>query len=70
MDKWISRYEFLAQSVGTVEYTNCTSAEGLDPPPPPNACPGYDTKQSDGDTKHPFIAIAPWSTLARRGSAW
>ena len=36
----------LSQSVTTVEYTDCTSAEGLDSP---NKCPGYDTKQSDGE---------------------
>ena len=36
----------IAQSAGAVEYTDCTSAEGLDPP---NECPGYDTKQSDGE---------------------
>ena len=29
-----------------VEYTDCVSAEGLDAP---NECPGYDTKQSDGE---------------------
>ena len=34
-----------AQSAGAVEYTDCTSAEGY----PPNECPGYDTKQSDGE---------------------
>ena len=32
------------QSAGAVEYTDCTSAEGYDPPP---MGPGYDTKQSD-----------------------
>ena len=37
---------FLAQSVGAVEYTDGTSAEEKDPP---NECPGYDTKQSDGE---------------------
>ena len=31
----------LAQSAGDVEYTDCKT--------PPNECPGYDTKQSDGD---------------------
>ena len=31
---------------GAEEYTDCFSAEGLDPP---NECPGYDTKQSDGE---------------------
>ena len=35
-----------AQSAGAVEYTDCTSAEGQDPP---SECPGYDTKQSDGE---------------------
>ena len=38
----------LAQSAGAVEYTDCFSAEGEDLPPP-NECPGYDTKQSDGE---------------------
>ena len=37
----------IAQSAGAVEYTDCTSAEGLDPPP--NESPGSDTKQSDGE---------------------
>ena len=61
----------IAQSDGAVEYTDSTSAEGYDTP---DECPGYDTKQSDGEvlgnTEHPFIAIAPWSTLARRSSTW
>ena len=35
----------LPQSARAVEYTDCTSAEGY----PPNECPGYDTKQSDGE---------------------
>ena len=37
-----------AQSAGAVEYTDCTSAEGEDSSLP-NECPGYDTKQSDGE---------------------
>ena len=37
----------ITQSAGTVEYTDCISAEGLDSPH--NKCPGYDTKQSDGE---------------------
>ena len=45
------------QLVRAVEYTNCSE------------CPGYDTKQSDagalGNAEHPFIAIAPKSTLSR-----
>ena len=46
----------------------------------PNECPGYDTKQfwwwgssvagALGNAEHPFIAIAPKSTLTRRGSTW
>ena len=39
-------FQVIAQSAGAVEYTDCTSAEGYDPP---NECPGYDTKQSDGE---------------------
>ena len=52
------------QRSGAAEYTDCTSAE----------CPGYDTKQSDGEVpvmlkvsgnvEHLFIAIAPKYTLA------
>ena len=36
----------IAQSAGAVEYTDCISAGGQDPP---NECLGYDTKQSDGE---------------------
>ena len=36
----------IAQSVEAVECTDCTSANGVTPP---NECPGYDTKQSDGE---------------------
>ena len=36
----------LANSVWSVEYTDCISAEGLDSP---NQCPGYNTTQSDGE---------------------
>ncbi len=38
---------YIAQSAGAVEYTDCFSAEGKTPPP--NGCPVYDTKQSDGE---------------------
>ena len=63
----------VAQSAGAVEYTDCFPAERLDPH---NECPGYDTKQSDGEdpagalgnAEYPFIAIAPRSILARSGS--
>ena len=47
---------------------------------PINECPDYDTKQSDGEVstdagawgkaEHPFITIAPRSTVARNGSTW
>ena len=36
----------IALSVGTVEYTD-----------PPNECPGYDTKQSDGEVP---VMLGPW----------
>ena len=37
----------ITQLSGTVEYTDCTSAEGY--PSSNNECAGYDTKQSDGE---------------------
>ena len=46
---------------------------------PPNECPGYDTKHSESEVpvilglrnaEHPFIAIAPRFTQARRSSTW
>ena len=61
----------MAQFAGTVEYTDCTSAERLNSP---NECPRYDTKQFHGEAivmgnaEYPFIAIAPRSTLSRSGS--
>ena len=36
----------VAWLAGAVEYTDCTSAV----PPPPNKSPGYETKQSNGET--------------------
>ena len=36
----------MVQSAGTVEYTDCISAERYNSP---NKCPRYDTKQSDGE---------------------
>ena len=36
-----------AKSAGAVEYTDCTFAVGVRPPP--NEYPRYDTKQSDGE---------------------
>ena len=49
-----------AQSAGAVEYTDCTSAEGQDPTP--NECPGYDTKQSDGEVPAVLELWGMWST--------
>ena len=46
---------------GAVEYTDCTSAEGQDPPPI-NECPGYDTKQSDGEVPVKLGLWGMWST--------
>ena len=47
---FLSFYHFLSfffvKSAGAVKYTDCTSSEGYDPP---NQCPEYDTKQSDGE---------------------
>ena len=37
----------VAQSARAVEYTDCISADGGKTLP--NECPGYDTKQSDGE---------------------
>ena len=64
---------YFAQSTGVLEYTDCTPAERQKPH---NEWPGYDTKQSDGEVQvmlvilgnveHPFIAIAPSSTLAQK----
>ena len=41
-----SSHTISALSVGTVEYIDCISAEGLDFSP--NECPWYDNQQSDG----------------------
>ena len=59
-----------AQAGGAIEFTDCASA-------PTNECPRYDTKvwwwgpsnaEALENTEHSFIAIAPSSTMARRGS--
>ena len=50
-----------AQSAGSVEYTKCIPVHGYDSP---NACPGYDTKKSDGEApvnlKLWGIQSTPW----------
>ena len=67
---WLVK-EAIAQSTGAVEYTDCTFAEGEDPPP--NECPRYDTKQSDGEAP---VMLELWrmeSTLllpSLPGSLW
>ena len=60
----------IAQLARAVEYTNCTSAEGEDPPP---ESPGYDTKQSDGEVPVMQELWGMWSTLSLPllpGSLW
>ena len=43
---WGLIYRLTTQLAGTVKYTHCISTKGNTPPP--KKCPGYDTKQSDG----------------------
>ena len=43
---WVT--DSIAQSSGTVEYTDCISAEEKDLP---NECPRYDIYQSDGEAQ-------------------
>ncbi len=50
----------IAQSAGAVEYTDCFSAEGSEPPPP-NECPVYDTKHSDGEVPAMLELWGMWS---------
>ncbi len=52
---------YKAQLAGVVEYTDCVSADTC------NECPVYDIKKSDGEAAHPFIAIAPRSTVIWSG---
>ena len=65
----------LPNDMKAVEYTDCFSAKRQDPHPT-NECPGYDTKQYDGEVpvmenaEYSFIAITPRSTLARSSSTW
>ena len=49
----------LAQLAGAVEYTDCFSAKGKTPPR--NECPGYDTKQSDGEV---LVMLELWGILS------
>ena len=55
---------------GAVEYADCISARGN---PPPDECPGYDTKQSDGEVP---VMLELWgmrstpSLLSLPGQLW
>ncbi len=49
----------MAQTAGSVEYTNCTSAERKYPI---NEYPGYDTKQSDGEVPVMLELWGMWRT--------
>ena len=44
----------LPSRLGAVEYTDCRRGKT---PPRPNECPGYDTKQSDGEVP---VMQGPW----------
>ena len=49
------------QSYGTVEYTDCFSAESY-PDPPTNECRAYETKQSDGEVPVMLELWEMWNT--------
>ena len=51
----------LAQLAGAAEYTDCISAGEKESP---NECPGYDTKQSDGEALVMLEFWGMWSTLS------
>ena len=63
-------YTHLPSQLGAVEYTDCTSAERVRHT---NACPKYDTKQSDGEVS---VMLGLWgmqstpSLSSRPGSLW
>ena len=62
------RISTIAPLAGAVEYTDCCSAEGYDPPTHThNEYPGYDTKQSDGEV--PVMQSTP-SQLLLSGPPW
>ena len=63
--------EFYAQLAGHEEYTNCISAKGY--PTSPNKCPGYETKQSDGEASAMLELWGMQSTFSlqlRSGPLW
>ena len=62
-----SNIHYFAQSAGAVEYTDCTSADGLDSP---NGCPAYDTKQSDSEVPVMLVLSRVWSTPLLPGTLW
>ena len=62
IDKYVSSNNiplpFFAQSAGAEEYTNCI-CRGVRPHP--HECPGYDTKQSDGEVPVMLEVWGMWS---------
>ena len=56
-DSWVLTH----QPAGAPEYTDCISAKVWDSP---NECPGYDTKQSDGEASVILELWGIWSTLS------
>ena len=65
---YIYIYRWLAQSAGTVEYADCFSTEGWDPPTKKSVRGLTICWWSSGNAEYPLIAIAPRSTLAQSGS--
>ena len=62
VENGIHRLSF-TQLAGAIEYTNCFSAEWYNHPSPPrHECPGYDTKQSDGEVPAMLELWGMWST--------
>ena len=61
MNELVLLVAIFTQSSGAVEYTDCFSAEGKTPPSS-NECPGYETKQSDGEVPVMLEFWGMWST--------
>ena len=60
----------MVQSAEAEEYTDSISAEGFNSP---NRCPGYETKQSDGEASVMLELWGMWSTPSLPslpGSLW
>ena len=64
----IRSWQLQLQLAWAVAYTNCFSAD-----PNPYDCPGYDTKQSDGEVPAVLEHWGMWSTSSlpsHPGSLW